>query len=226
MSASRSPIREKGCSEEILARATEPFFTTKGVGKGTGLGLAMVHGLTTQSGGTLRLKSSVGVGTEVELWLPVAARAPAGATAQAPTAGGAASRSLTILAVDDDELVLLNTVAMLEDLGHTVIQANSGEAALQALAEAETVDLLITDHAMPRMTGAQLAQRVAAERPGLPIVLATGYAELPSGEDAGLARLAKPFGQAQLADAIAHASMAPPARVARPQAPLRRSERR
>ncbi len=91
---------------------------------------------------------------------------------------------------------------MLEDLGHTVIQASSGEAALRALAGAETIDLVITDHAMPRMTGAQLARRVAAERSGLPIVLATGYAELPSGEGAGLARLAKPFGQRQLADII------------------------
>jgi PAS domain S-box-containing protein len=195
----------EGMSEEILARATEPFFTTKGIGKGTGLGLAMIHGLMTQSGGTLRLKSSVGVGTEVELWLPVAARDAAEASRNALATTEAPSRSLTILAVDDDELVLLNTAAMLEDLGHTVIQANSGEAALRALDGAATVDLLITDHAMPRMTGAQLAQRVAAERAHLPIVLATGYAELPPGEAAGLARLAKPFGETQLADAIERA---------------------
>ena len=192
----------EGMSAEILARATEPFFTTKGVGKGTGLGLAMIHGLTNQSGGTLRLKSSVGVGTEVELWLPVAASGRAKATVDPLATAGAPARSLTILAVDDDELVLFNTAAMLEDLGHTVIQASSGEAALRALAEAETVDLVITDHAMPRMTGAQLARRIAAERSGLPIVLATGYAELPSGEGAGLARLPKPFGQTQLADTI------------------------
>ena len=192
----------EGMSAEILARATEPFFTTKGIGKGTGLGLAMIHGLTNQSGGTLRLKSSVGVGTEVELWLPVAASGRAKTTVDALATAGAPARSLTILAVDDDELVLFNTAAMLEDLGHTVIQASSGEAALRALAGAETIDLVITDHAMPRMTGAQLARRVAAERSGLPIVLATGYAELPSGEGAGLARLAKPFGQRQLADII------------------------
>ena len=195
----------EGMSEEILARATEPFFTTKGIGKGTGLGLAMIHGLTAQSGGTLRLKSRVGVGTEVELWLPVAPRDAARTTPDAPAPEGAPARSLTILAVDDDELVLLNTAAMLEDLGHTVIQANCGEAALRALAGAETVDLLITDHAMPRMTGAQLARRVAAEWTRLPIVLATGYAELPSDEAAGLVRLAKPFGETQLADAIERA---------------------
>ena len=192
----------EGMSAETLARAAEPFFTTKGVGKGTGLGLAMIHGLTTQSGGTLRLRSRVGVGTEVELWLPVAGQDLAKTRINAPAETGAASRSLNILAVDDDELVLLNTVAMLEDLGHTVIQASSGEEALRALAKAETVDLLITDHAMPRMTGVQLARRAAVERPDLRIVLATGYAELPSGEGERLARLDKPFGQKQLFDAI------------------------
>ncbi len=94
----------EGMSAEILARATEPFFTTKGIGKGTGLGLAMIHGLTNQSGGTLRLKSSVGVGTEVELWLPVAASGRAKTTVDALATAGAPARSLTILAVDDDEL--------------------------------------------------------------------------------------------------------------------------
>ncbi len=192
----------EGMSAETLARAAEPFFTTKGIGKGTGLGLAMIHGLMKQSGGTLRLRSRVGVGTEVELWLPVAARDLANTKINSTTEAGAPSRSLKILAVDDDELVLLNTVAMLEDLGHTVIQANSGEEALRVLAEAEAVDLLITDHAMPKMTGVQLAARVASESPDLPILLATGYAEAPSGEGGGLARLEKPFGQKQLSDAI------------------------
>ena len=192
----------EGMSEETLARAAEPFFTTKGVGKGTGLGLAMIHGLTTQSGGTLRLRSRLGVGSEVELWLPVATRDLAKNPIDTLTATGASSRPLKILAVDDDELVLLNTVAMLEDLGHTVIQATSGHDALLALAETETLDLLITDHAMPKMTGVQLARKVAAVRPSLPIVLATGYAEPPSGEGAGLVRLDKPFGQKQLSDAI------------------------
>jgi PAS domain S-box-containing protein len=191
-----------GMSEETLARATEPFFTTKGIGKGTGLGLAMVHGLTKQSGGTLRLRSRIGVGAEVELWLPAAARDLAKTEFNAPTETGTSSRSLKIVAVDDDELVLLNTVAMLEDLGHTVIQANSGEEALRALSQAGTVDLLVADHAMPEMTGVQLARRVAADRPDLPILLATGYAELPSGEGGGLARLDKPFSQKQLSDAI------------------------
>jgi hypothetical protein len=196
----------EGMDEATLARATEPFFTTKGVGKGTGLGLAMIHGLAAQSGGALRLKSTVGVGTEVELWLPVALRRPAAAQANVGSPDKAPTRPLTILAVDDDELVLLNTAAMLEDLGHTVIQASSGETALRALADGPAVDLVITDHAMPTMTGAVLAQRIAAERPWLPIVLATGYAELPSGEGEGLMRLAKPFGQQDLAAVIKRVS--------------------
>jgi PAS domain S-box-containing protein len=202
-----------GMNQETLTRATEPFFTTKGVGKGTGLGLAMVQGLTAQSGGTLRLKSNVGVGTEVELWLPVAARHSAAATVDAVAATGAPSGPLTILAVEDDPLILLNLVAMLEDLGHKVIKASSGPDALRQLAGAEPVDMLITDHSMPGMTGAELARRVAAERRALPIVLASGYAELPSGEGAEFVRLAKPFGQKQLADAIERVLKAASARV-------------
>jgi PAS domain S-box-containing protein len=203
----------QGMNQETLGRATEPFFTTKGVGKGTGLGLAMVQGLTAQSGGTLRLKSNVGVGTEVELWLPVAARHSAAATVDAVAATSAPSGPLTILAVEDDPLILLNLVAMLEDLGHKVIKASSGPDALRQLAGAEPVDMLITDHSMPGMTGAELARRVAAERGALPIVLASGYAELPSGEGAEFVRLAKPFGQKQLADAIERVLKAASARV-------------
>jgi hypothetical protein len=192
----------EGMSEETLARATEPFFTTKGVGKGTGLGLAMVQGLAAQSGGILRLKSSVDAGTEVELWLPVAPRHSAATTVDDVGAAGAPARPLTILAVEDDPLILLNLVAMLEDLGHKVIKASSGPGALRALAGAGPIDLLISDHSMPGMTGAELAQKVAAERADLPIVLASGYAELPTGEGAEFVRLAKPFGQKQLADVI------------------------
>ena len=197
--------RGEGMTPETLARAAEPFFTTKGVGKGTGLGLAMVQGLAAQSGGVLRLKSSVGVGTEVELWLPVASRHSGAATVDAVPASGAPTRPLTILAVEDDPLILLNLVAMLEDLGHKVIKASNGPDALRALAGAGPVDMLITDHSMPGMTGAQLAQKVAAERADLPIVLASGYAELPAGVGTELVRLAKPFGQKQLADAIERA---------------------
>jgi PAS domain S-box-containing protein len=204
--------RGEGMDPETLARAAEPFFTTKGVGKGTGLGLAMVQGLAAQSGGILRLKSSVGVGTEVELWLPVASTHSAAEPVAPVAAVSPPSRQLTILAVEDDPLILLNLVAMLEDLGHKVIKTTSGPDALSALEGAELIDMLITDHSMPGMTGAELARKAAARRAGLPMVLASGYAELPAGEGAELVRLAKPFGQKQLADAIERALKAASAR--------------
>jgi CheY-like chemotaxis protein len=196
----------EGMSEETLARATEPFFTTKGVGKGTGLGLSMVHGLTVQSGGALRLSSRVGEGTSVEIWLPVASAAEGlGAAAPQTAAEGDEGRRLTILAVDDDSLVLLNTAAMLEDYGHDVLQALSAKEALDIWGEAPRIDVVITDQAMPGMTGAQLADRLREMRPGLPVIIATGYAELPPGAGADTVRLAKPFTQEALAKAVAAA---------------------
>ncbi len=110
---------------------------------------------------------------------------------------------MRILAVDDDALVLMNTTAMLEDLGHTVREAYSGREALDLLLTDPQVDLVITDHAMPQMTGAQLASEIRTRWPDLPIVLATGYAELPSGNDPGLPRLSKPFSQNDLRRALA-----------------------
>ncbi|WP_454702981.1 response regulator [Agrobacterium burrii] len=111
-------------------------------------------------------------------------------------------RPLTVLAVDDDPLVLMNTVLMLEDLGHTVLEAASGEEALAQLGTVDSIDLVITDHAMPRMTGAELAQSLRKTRPDLPVVIATGYSALPKGQVAGHARLSKPFTQTQLHDVI------------------------
>jgi CheY-like chemotaxis protein len=160
----------------------------------------MVHGLAEQSGGRLSMASQLGLGTTATLWLPISTEAPA-ATAAAEVELPAASvgtRTLRILAVDDDPLVLMNTTAMLEDLGHTVLDAMSGAEALQKLADAGPVDLVITDHAMPAMTGSQLADQIRARWPDLPVVLATGYAELPPGGNAKLPRLSKPFSQAEL----------------------------
>jgi PAS domain S-box-containing protein len=194
----------EGMDEETVARAAEPFFTTKGVGKGTGLGLSMVHGLAEQSGGALRIASEPGQGTTMEIWLPVAAvQATAPEPEPEPPAEAApSSHRLVVLAVDDDELVLLNTVAMLEEFGHGVLQASSGREALEVLERGECVDLLITDQAMPGMTGAQLAKRVRQRWPHLPIVLATGFAQLGPDEDPALPRLAKPFTMAELAKVV------------------------
>ena len=199
----------EGMTPDTISHATEPFFTTKGIGKGTGLGLSMVQGFAEQSGGRLCLKSALGQGTTAEIWLPTAeametaSAVPVAKTATQPVR----SQDLTVLAVDDDILVRMGTVAMLEDLGHTVREANSGEEALNILAEGAKIDLVVTDQAMPRMTGVQLAEAILAEQPDLPIILATGYAELPSGLGSVLPRLSKPFSQEQLAQALNAAIM-------------------
>jgi len=193
----------EGMDEATLARATEPFFTTKGAGKGTGLGLSMVHGLAAQSGGRLVLMSRKGEGTTAEIWLPVAeAAAPQPVPEPVATEIGLTTRALSVLVVDDDALVRINTSAMLDDLGHTVFEAPSGQQALDVLRKARSIDLVITDQAMPGMTGLQLVEAIKAEWPHLPVILATGYAELPPGADPDLLRLNKPFPQHVLAQAI------------------------
>jgi PAS domain S-box-containing protein len=208
----------EGMDEETLRRATEPFFTTKGIGKGTGLGLSMVHGFAEQSGGRFILHSQKGSGTTAELWLPTA-KTSARPVPPTQTAPSTARRRLTILAVDDDALVLMNTVAMLEDLGHTVFEAYSGQEALEILRREESVDLVITDQAMPKITGSELAKMIKGEWPDISILLATGYADRIPGEDIGLPRLTKPFFQRHLADAIARLN--PPHRKADRVVPLR-----
>jgi len=199
----------EGMDEDTLARAAEPFYTTKGIGKGTGLGLSMVHGLAEQSGGRLRIDSRPGHGTRVELWLPVAEPAQAPATVfVSPAAPEGEMRPLSVLAVDDDVLVLMNTAAMLEDLGHQCVAVESAVAALMALDD-KPFDVVITDFAMPHMTGLQLATEVAARWPATPVVLASGYAELPPSADSDIPRLAKPYGQADLAAILRRVARAP-----------------
>jgi CheY-like chemotaxis protein len=185
-----------------VKRATEPFFTTKGAGKGTGLGLSMVHGLAAQSGGAMRIFSHVGEGTSVELWLPTAERAVVEPVGPLAIRGGT-PRNYRILVVDDDPLIGSATVAMLEDLGHVVVETTSGTRALEALRIGPMVDLVITDQAMPGMTGTQLSRQIRRIWPDLPIILATGYADLPNGEDPGLPRLSKPYQQEELTAMIA-----------------------
>jgi PAS domain S-box-containing protein len=195
----------EGMSSETLTRAAEPFFTTKGVGKGTGLGLSMVHGMAEQMGGLLALRSCVGQGTTAEIWLPaVEGSAAYGVQALKNTAPTAPRGKLKVLAVDDDRLVLFNTTAMLEDLGHEVVEASSGEEALTLL-EKTGFDMLITDQAMPRMTGLQLLDVVRERWPGLPVILATGYAEIPGGTQVSVPKLGKPFTERELGQALAAA---------------------
>jgi signal transduction histidine kinase len=186
-----------GMDADTLARATEPFFTTKGVGKGTGLGLSMAHGLAAQSGGTLEIKSALGTGTKVTLWLPVAdvfASDGFPQLVQEVVPSATRDKSLRVLVVDDDVLVALGTVAMLEDLGHNVVEAHSAQRALEILASHEPFDVVLTDHAMPVMTGLELAERISVTHPMLPIILASGYAEIPNERKLKASiRLNKPF---------------------------------
>ncbi|WP_439817038.1 ATP-binding protein [Zavarzinia sp. CC-PAN008] len=194
----------QGMDDETLARAAEPFFTTKGVGQGTGLGLSMVHGLAQQSGGRLDIRSQPGQGTEVRVALPIAREAPSPSDpAGRIVAEGTDLPSLRVLVVDDDPLVRVQAAAMLEDLGHAVLLADGAEEALN-LAQGNTVDLVLSDVAMPRLTGVQMAQVLRVLRPGLPIVLMTGYAEVdPADGPRSTARLAKPFTLAELKAALA-----------------------
>ena len=207
-----------GMDEETLRRAAEPFFTTKGVGKGTGLGLSMVHGFAEQSGGRLILYSQKGSGTTAELWLPVA-KTSAQPVAPAQVTPPKMFRPLTVLAVDDDALVLMNTVATLEDLGHTVFEAYSAKEALEILRREDSVDLIVADHAMPKMTGTELAKVVRSEWPDIPVLLATGYADRVPGDDIGLPKVTKPFMERDLRAAIER--MNPPRRKPERVVPLR-----
>jgi signal transduction histidine kinase len=193
-----------GMDEMTLNKATEPFFTTKGPGKGTGLGLSMVHGLAAQSGGLLRIGSEPNVGTTIELWLPMANVAATAADIEvvspvsAPYIG-----TCRVLIVDDDTLVMTGISAMIEDLGHTPIEAHSGAEAVAKLASGIEIDVVLTDHAMPAMTGLQLARHIHESYPQIPVILATGYAEIPGdAASLGIPRLAKPCNQYEIAMAI------------------------
>jgi len=185
-------------------RALEPFFTTKGVGKGTGLGLSMVHGMAEQLGGRVHIHSQLGKGTSIEVWLPIAQPGvnvePEEAAPQ--HSAHATKRALRIIVVDDDQLVLVNTTAMLEDFGHKVIEASSGARALELIRANPNVDLVITDQAMPQMSGMQLVAAMQVEWPQIPVLLVSGYAELPANPKFAVTKLAKPFTLDDLQEAV------------------------
>lgn len=194
----------EGMDDATLAKATDPFFTTKEVGRGTGLGLPMVHGLAQESGGALVLKSQRGEGTTAEMWFPVAEKSPSATTVNDVAARTTTvARKLTVLVVDDDPLVLTNMATMLEDLGHSVHEASSAFEALSVLGRENSIELVLTDQVMPQMTGAELIGEIKSRWPNLPTILATGFAELPPSIDPlQQITLAKPFRQYNLQQAV------------------------
>ncbi|TFI58508.1 PAS domain S-box protein [Sphingomonas parva] len=197
----RLRVSDTGCGMDArtLARCVEPFFSTKGIGQGTGLGLSMVHGLAAQLGGGLAIDSKVGVGTTITLWLPTSAAAAEEEEADEALPAGAAAG--VALVVDDEDLVRASTAGMLEDLGYEVIEANSSEEALRIL-EGSAIDLLVTDHLMPHMTGSELARTARQRWPELRLLIVSGYAEVEEIAP-DLPRLTKPFRLSDLAGALA-----------------------
>ena len=199
-----------GMDATTLARATEPFFTTKGVGKGTGLGLSMVHGIVQQSGGALQLESKETGGTTVSIYLPVVPPGTVALPAAAPASPGRVTKAVAenqgplpvILVVDDDPLVLSTAVEMLNYAGYDARGAASAKEALRRLETIDELFAVVTDHAMPGMTGSELASELATIRPGLRVVLASGYAELPLVATGIAVQLQKPFGRDALLAAI------------------------
>lgn len=190
-----------GMDEATQKRAAEPFFSTKGIGKGTGLGLSMVHGLVAQLGGVLLINSTPGHGTCIEIWLPVGRLTVVTQNSgdlgnQLPPVQG------TALLVDDEELVRMTTADMLAEIGFVVLEAETAEDALRLLDGGAEPDVIVTDHLMPGMTGAELARMVLAGRPDMQLLIVSGYAEA-EGVPADLPRLTKPFRQADLAKVLA-----------------------
>jgi signal transduction histidine kinase/ActR/RegA family two-component response regulator len=197
----------EGMTEDVRTRALEPFFTTKGPGRGTGLGLSMVYGFVTEVGGALAIDSAPGQGTTVRLLLREAASLPAAEAAPPPAL--AAMRPIRVLLVDDDAAVRLSTRSMLEDLGHTVQEADGGPAALAVLAEDRCFDLVLLDYAMPLMNGAQAATAITRLWPAAPLLFMTGYVEndgLRPWSSQGYRTLHKPFSALELAAAVQHAT--------------------
>jgi CheY-like chemotaxis protein len=194
-----------GMDEATRARIFEPFFTTKPKGSGTGLGLSTCYGIVTQSGGWIGVYSEPGRGTTFKIYLPASDSGPVVETPADTEA--AASGSETILVVEDQEEVRRFTCDVLRRYGYTILAAASGDEALSVLAEhAGSVDLMITDLVMPGMTGRELADRVAASRPGIPTLFMSGYSDEVATRQGVLGRdaayLQKPFAPKTLADKI------------------------
>jgi signal transduction histidine kinase/CheY-like chemotaxis protein len=197
-----------GMSADTMTHAFEPFFTTKGIGMGSGLGLAQAHGFARASGGLLRLNSTEGKGTTVSLFLPRTLKVPAQRRDVAADVAPLSVSSGQVLLVEDDDEVAALTEEMINQLGYDTTRVASAEAALGALADRRTVDIVFSDVMMPgRMNGVELAQEIRRRRPNLAILLTSGYAESASRSAAAhrIKIIAKPYRIDQLRDALAAA---------------------
>lgn len=200
----RIDVCDDGCGmdEAVVARAAEPFFTTKPTGQGTGLGLASVQGLAVQSGGGFRLASTPGEGSTVSLWMPVSATPDLERQQhEAERTRPLAAKSQCILLVDDDELVRASGTSSLRRAGYDVVQAADGEEALALLDAAGPFDLMVTDYAMPGLSGLDLIDAARRRKPRMPVLMVTGYAD-NGRESADVPRLQKPFLPAELVDRV------------------------
>jgi PAS domain S-box-containing protein len=187
-----------GMTPDVSERAFDPFFTTKPIGQGTGLGLSMIYGFVKQSNGHVRIDSRRGQGATVTLYLPRPVDAVASAPADhAPPAAAPRGAGETVLVVEDDAAVRLLVVETLRELGYRALQAPDGSAAQPILASAERIDLMITDVGLPGLNGRQLAEIARQARPGLKVLLVTGYAETAAVRSGflgpGMEMMAKPF---------------------------------
>ena len=200
----RIDVCDDGCGmdEAVVARAAEPFFTTKPTGKGTGLGLASVQGLAVQSGGGFKLASTLGEGSTVSLWVPVSATPDLERQQhEAERTRPLAAKIQCILLVDDDELVRASGTSSLRLAGYDVVQAADGEEALALLDAAGPFDLMVTDYAMPGLSGLDLIDAARRRKPRMPVLMVTGYAD-NGRESADVPRLQKPFLPAELVDRV------------------------
>jgi CheY-like chemotaxis protein len=211
-----------GMTAEVLERAIEPFFTTKHLGHGTGLGLSMVYGFVKQSGGHVKIESAPNRGTRVNVYLPRSeAAVQLAAVASEAERADISGRDRTILLVEDDAGVRAVTAAMLKELQFTVIEADNGSHALDIVDRQPDIDLLFTDIVMPGMNGFELGRLARERRPQLPVLYATGYAASYTAPEKGADVLAKPYREADLLGKLrvlltASSTAAPPSSARHP----------
>ena len=195
-----------GMPPDVLARVFEPFFTTKPIGQGTGLGLSMIYGFAKQSGGHVRIDSQVGQGTEVSLYMPRHPDEAAQQTSEALPVSRLQGEGETLLVVEDDPAVRMIVLDELKELGYTTLEAIDGPTAIPILQSSQKIDLLISDVGLPGMNGRQIAEIGRQNRPALPVLFMTGYAQNAAARSEflapGMEMISKPFSMDEMAAKI------------------------